>query len=173
MTLMFMLTRTFLVRMSLWAEALSCKNMIPGPCCWRVGNTCCCKISLMCWSAIRLPWIRFKVMRKVSAIPPHSRTFPHPNCAASWTHIGAYRSLHLLQTHAQPSCHHWSLNITLAHCLHIHWMCWFDHCKRDWMWKSWMLNRMMSMDHCIKEMPPRWCWHFSREIQGVWLQYCG
>ena len=54
------LIRVFLVQMAPWAGILLWIKMIHGPCCWRVGNTDFCNISIYL-SAIRFPWIMDQV----------------------------------------------------------------------------------------------------------------
>ena len=162
MALQLALTKMFLVRMSLWAGTLLCIKMISGPCCWKGRQHMFHEdlINTVYWSAIRLPWIWIKLMQNISAIPPHTKTLLHPRVTASWTHTGTYHSLRLLSTHAWPSCLSrrnldLSLNITLAHCLHVHWtLTWpLQTCLDVARCKSWMLKTMMSMDPCITEMP--------------------
>ena len=153
--------------MALWAGALSSIKMIPLPCCWRLRNRSCYQISLvpLCCQIV--------MDTEQVGVKGFSNTTPHHDTSMSKICRFLYADwcISLISSSGDPSMTIMTFKEksglvtekTLADCLPVHQTCSFNHCKHAWMChcKSWMLNRMTSMDPCsIKRcghLSWRWC----------------
>lgn len=95
--------RNSLVARAVWAVALSCWNVRPGPLVRRYGSTTGERISSLYLWDVKVPFTTTSLVRFPPQIPPQTITLPPPNLSTFVTQQPAKRSPRLLQTRVLPS----------------------------------------------------------------------